>query len=72
MVTRKSLEGEWGNEFLRGVVIATLTSDPAWIKSRTSSAHLYADIPPVIPSNMRLLVRLNMRSTEIVGLKLIS
>ena len=50
-------------------VIATLISAPALIKSLINSAHLYAAIPPVIPSSIRLLVRLNMESTEDKGVK---
>mgnify|MGYP003320953528 FL=1 len=50
-------------------VIATLISAPAFIKSLINSAHLYAAIPPVTPSSIRLLVRLNMESTENKGVK---
>jgi len=42
------------------LVMATRTSAPAFARSRVSSAHLYAAIPPVMPKITRLLVRLNM------------
>ena len=45
-------------------VMTTRTSAPARVNKRDNSAHLYAAIPPVMPSRMRLLVKVGISGRD--------